>query len=257
MTNKDSRGTVINDKQNYLVINVTVKNKASKRGINLDRFRVMNKNNEFYYVTREYDNFVDLGKPYNGKDLDNLDDTTFILVYKVPKDLDSNKFVLYYPDVTKKVLLKKTKLKVQDVSKIEIVKETKVNEKMEFPTGNNLTITNVNLTNSTTYGAYSCSGNSCGPKDLPLSVSKGKILELSFTSDSFTGKSFVDFSSIYAKIKYKDTNGKNKQILVNSLVSNDYFGNYAYFRIPDDIAPSSKISLMFTFRDKRYVYNLI
>ena len=257
LTNKDSRGTVINDKQNYLVINVTVKNKASKRGINLDRFRVINKNNEFYYVTREYDNFVDLGKPYNGKDLDNLDDTTFILVYKVPKDLDSNKFVLYYPDVTKKVLLKKTKLKVQDVSKIEIVKETKVNEKMEFPTGNNLTITNVNLTNSTTYGAYSCSGNSCGPKDLPLSVSKGKILELSFTSDSFTGKSFVDFSSIYAKIKYKDTNGKNKQILVNSLVSNDYFGNYAYFRIPDDIAPSSKISLIFTFRDKRYVYNLI
>ena len=257
LTNKDSRGTVINDKQNYLVINVTVKNKASKRGINLDRFRVMNKNNEFHYVTREYDNFVDLGKPYNGKDLDNLDDTTFILVYKVPKDLDSNKFVLYYPDVTKKVLLKKTKLKVQDVSKIEIVKETKVNEKMEFPTGNNLTITNVNLTNSTTYGAYSCSGNSCGPKDLTLSISKGKILELSFTSDSFTGKSFVDFSSIYAKIKYKDTNGKNKQILVNSLVSNDYFGNYAYFRIPDDIAPSSKISLIFTFRDKRYVYNLI
>ena len=257
LTNKDSRGTVINDKQNYLVINVTVKNKASKRGINLDRFRVMNKNNEFHYVTREYDNFVDLGKPYNGKDLDNLDNTTFILVYKVPKDLDSNKFVLYYPDVTKKVLLKKTKLKVQDVSKIEIVKETKVNEKMEFPTGNNLTITNVNLTNSTTYGAYSCSGNSCGPKDLTLSISKGKILELSFTSDSFTGKSFVDFSSIYAKIKYKDTNGKNKQILVNSLVSNGYFGNYAYFRIPDDIAPSSKISLIFTFRDKRYVYNLI
>ena len=257
LTNKDSRGTVINDKQNYLVINVTVKNKASKRGINLDRFRVMNKNNEFHYVTREYDNFVDLGKPYNGKDLDNLDNTTFILVYKVPKDLDSNKFVLYYPDVTKKVLLKKTKLKVQDVSKIEIVKETKVNEKMEFPTGNNLTITNVNLTNSTTYGAYSCSGNSCGPKDLTLSISKGKILELSFTSDSFTGKSFVDFSSIYAKIKYKDTNGKNKQILVNSLVSNGYFGNYAYFRIPDDIAPSSKISLIFTFRDKQYVYNLI
>ena len=42
----------------------------SKRGINLDRFRVMNKNNEFHYVTREYDNFVDLGKAYNSKDLD-------------------------------------------------------------------------------------------------------------------------------------------------------------------------------------------
>ena len=92
---------------------------------------------------------------------------------------------------------------------------------------------------------------------MTLSVSNGKILELSFASDSFTGKSFVDFSSIYAKIRYEDTNGKSKQVLTNSLVSGDYFGNYAYFRIPDDIAPSSKISLVFTFRNKRYVYDLI
>ena len=44
------------------------------------------------------------------KDLDTFDSTTFILVYKVPKDIDSNKFVLYYPDVSNKVLLKKIKL---------------------------------------------------------------------------------------------------------------------------------------------------
>lgn len=257
LTNRDSRGTVINKKQNYLIINVTVKNNANKRTINLDRFRVMNKNNEFHYVTREYDNFVDLGSAYNNRDLDTGDETTFILVYKVPEDLDTNKYVLYYPNISDNIILRKIKLKVQDVNNIKTVSEVNANEKMNFPTGDNLTITNVNLTNSTTYGAYSCSGNSCGPKDLTLSISKGKILELSFTSDSFTGKSFVDFSSIYAKIKYKDTNGKNKQILVNSLVSNNYFGNYAYFRIPDDIAPSSKISLIFTFRDKRYVYNLI
>ena len=257
LTNKDSRGTVISDKQNYLVINVTVKNEASKRGINLDRFRIMNKNNEFHYVTREYENFADLGNAYNNKDLDTGDETTFILVYKIPKDLDSSKFVLYYPDVSNKVLLKKIKLNVQDVSDVKTVQEVNINETMKFPIGDNLTITNVNLTNSTTYGAYSCSGSSCGPRDLTLSVSSGKILELSFTSNSFTGESFVDFSSIYAKINYKNTNGENKQILTDSLVSLDYFGNYAYFRIPDDIDVSSKVSLEFTFRNKRYVYNLV
>ena len=257
LTNRDSRGTVINSKQYYLVLNVTVKNNATKRTINLDRFRVMNKNNEFHYVTREYDNFVDLGRAYNNRDLDTDKQTTFILVYKVPKDLDPNKYVLYYPNIDNDIILRKTKLKVQDVTDIETVKKVKVNEKLEFPTGDNLTITNANLTTSTTYGAYSCAGNSCGPKDLTLSVSNGKILELSFASDSFTGKSFVDFSSIYAKIRYEDTNGKSKQVLTNSLVSGDYFGNYVYFRILDDIAPSSKISLVFTFRNKRYVYDLI
>ena len=257
LTNKDSHGDIINKSKDYLVINVTVKNNASKRGINLDRFRVMNKSEEFHYVTREYDNFIDLGKPYNNKDLDTFDSTTFILVYKVPKDIDSNKFVLYYPDVSNKVLLKKIKLNIKDVSEIETVKETKLNEKMVFPTGDNITITSVNLTNSTTYGAYSCDSNSCGPRDLPLLVSSGKILEISFASNSFTGESFVDFSSIYATIRYKRNNGKDKEILTDSLVSRDYFGNYAYFKIPDDIDSSNKISLEFTFRNKRYIYNLI
>ncbi len=255
LTNKDSRGDIISNSY-YLIINVTVTNNSSKRTINLDRFRILNKSEEFHYVTKLYDNFTDLGSAYSGKELSNGESTTFILVYKVSSDLNLNKYVLYYSDFSDGFLLKKVKLSVNDVSEVEVVDEVSLNETLEFPTGDNITITSARLTTSTTYGTYSCSDNICGTRELDLSVSSGQILELSFTSDGFTGKSFVDFSSIYAKIEYENTSGENVEILTNSLVSNSY-GNYAYFKIPDDINISSNVKLIFTFRDEEYIYNLI
>ena len=255
LTNKDSHGDIIETGKNFLVINLTVKNNASKRNINLDRFRIMNRNNEYHYVTREYHNFTDLGSQYRGNDLDTGKEVTFILVYKIPDDVDTNKFTLYYPDVSNNVILKKVKLNVKDVNDVETVKEVKVNEKMSFPTNDDITITSVNLTTSTTYGTYSCTGNTCGPKDLPLTVTDGKILELAFASSTFNGKSFVDFSNIYAKIRYEDNNGKMHSIIPSSLV-NSYNGNYAYFSLPNDANNDGEVDLIFTFRNEQYIYNL-
>lgn len=252
LTSRDSRGDIISNKQYYLVVNVTVKNNASKRDINLDRFRVMNKNNEFHYVTREYDNFRDLGRGYNGKKLDTSDETTFILVYKVPTDLDKNKFVLYYSDVSSDILLKKIKLNVQDVTKLETKDEVKLTEKLTLPTKDTLVVTDFKLVNETTYSRYSCNDTGCATMELPLK-SNNKILEISFISNNFTGKSFVDFSSIYATINYEDNNGKMKSIEPYSLVNN-YNGNYAYFSIPNDVKDDAKIEMIFTFRNEQYIY---
>ncbi len=252
LTNRDSRGDIISDNQYYLVVNVTVKNNASKRDINLDRFRVMNKNNEFHYVAREYDNFKDLGKQYDGRKLDTGDDVTFILVYKVSTRLDIKKFVLYYSDVVSNVLLKKIKLNVRDVTKLETKAEAKKTEKLVFPTKDALTITNFKLVNETTYSRYSCSDMGCTIMELPLK-SNNKILELSFISNSFTGKSFVDFSNIYAKINYEDSNGNMKSIEPYSLLIN-YNGNFAYFSIPNDAKDDARIQMIFTFRNEQYIY---
>ena len=155
------------------------------------------------------------------------------------------------------MLLKKTKLSVQDVRDVKTKETFNLNDKATFPNDRNLTITRASLTDSITYSTYKCDEFSCGTKHVELTPPTGKVLELAFTSDYFTGKSFVDFSNIYAKIRYKDTNGKNKTIVTTNLVSSDYFGNYAYFRIPDDIASDSNISLIFTFRNERYVYIVI
>ena len=91
-------------------------------------------------------------------------------------------------------------------------------------------------------------------KDLPLTPASGKILELSFTSNNFTGESLVDFSKIYAKIKYENSKGKTRSIDINPLVTS-FNGNYAYFYIPNDIK-GNKVDLLFTFRAKRFLYHL-
>ena len=254
LTNRDSNGNVINENQYYLVVNFTVKNNASKRDINLDRFRVMNKSEEFHYATRLYDNFTDLGRAYDGRELNTGDSTTFILVYKVPKDLNASRYVLYYPDVTNGVLLRKVKLNVQDVTELETVNEVKITENLTFPSKDTLTITDYKIVNETTYSRYSCDDTGCGTRELPL-TSSNKILEISFSSNSFTGKSFVDFSLIYAKIRYEDNNGKTHSINPKSLISN-YNGNYAYFSLPNDVNTDGIIELIFTFRNEQYIYHL-
>ena len=260
LTDRESNGTIINkdSSYSYLVVNLTVSNKANSRTINIDRFRVMNKNNQFRYDSKSYDYFKDLGTSYDrNKKVKAGESVTFILVYKVDKSLDTNKFVLYYHDVTNNILLKKTKLNVKDVREVKTKQTYNLNDKAIFPNNRNLTITKASLTDSITYSTYKCDEFSCGTKDVEAKPPTGKILELAFTSNYFTGDSFVDFSNIYAKIKYKDTNGKTKRIVTTNLITSDYFGNYAYFRIPDDIAPDSNISLIFTFRNERYVYIVI
>ena len=99
LTDYDSNGNNITEGKSYsyLVVNVTVKNLVSRRTINIDRFRVMNRSNQFRTVSREYDNFKDLGNAYDRtKVLATGDEVTFILVYKVDKDLDASKYVMYY-----------------------------------------------------------------------------------------------------------------------------------------------------------------
>ena len=257
LTDYDSNGNNITEGKNYsyLVVNVTVKNLASKRSINIDRFRVMNRNNQFRNVSREYDNFADLGKPFDRtKELATGEEVTFILVYKVDKDLNPKKYVLYYPDVSKGVLLKKIKLSVKDVRELENIKEVSLNQNMEFPTKDTLTVTNFKVVDSTTYSRYTCT-NSCGIREQTLTaVGNNKILEIAFVSNNFTGQSFIDFSNLYATINYKNNSGETFNIAASSVIDN-YSGNYAYFSIPSDVDPNS-IELVFTFRDGKYVYKL-
>ena len=259
LTDRDSTGTIINSdaKYSYLVLNITIKNNiSSSRNVNIDRFRVMNKDNQFRYDSKSYDYFKDLGKGYDRTSyLGGGESTTFILVYKVDKDLETDKFVLYYHDVANNLLLKKTKLSVKDVRDVKTVKEVSLNEKINFKTDDSIIINSARITDTATYTRYSCDTKGCANKELTLDPVSGKILEIAFSSSDFTAKSFVDFSSIYAKIKYEDSSSKTKRITTTSLIDN-YNGNYAYFRIPDDIKEGSSVDLIFTFRDERYVYHL-
>ena len=254
LTNRDSKGDIISKSNNFLVVNVTVKNNSSKRSINLDRFRIMNKNEEFHYSTRLYGYFEDLGNSYDNRELSTNSAVTFILVYKVAKDLDVNKYVLYYPDLINDILLKKVKLDVKDVRKLETKDEVKLDETLNFPDKNTLQVTDYEINNYVTYTKYNCDNGFCGVKTLPLN-SNNKILKISFVSNNFTGQSFIDFSNIYAKIKYEDSDGKIHLIDAKSLL-NEFTGNYAYFSLPNDVNNEGRLELIFTFRNEQYIYHL-
>ena len=140
-------------------------------------------------------------------------------------------------------------------SHVKTVKEVSLNGEINFKTDDSIIINSARITDTAAYTRYSCDTKGCANKELTLDPVSGKILEIAFSSSDFTAKSFVDFSSIYAKIKYEDSSSKTKRITTTSLIDN-YNGNYAYFRIPDDIKEGSSVDLIFTFRDERYVYHL-
>ena len=120
LTERDTKGDYIKEdsKYAYMIVNMTVINQGKTRTMNIDRFRLMNKNQEFKY-TLKYDHFFsDLGKSYDNKEMKNKESKTFSLVFKVKKDLDPKLYVLYYQDLNDDLLIKKTKLKTQDLREI-------------------------------------------------------------------------------------------------------------------------------------------
>ena len=81
-------------------------------------------------------------------------------------------------------------------------------------------------------------------------------LTLSFISDSFDGSSFIDFLNRYAKINYKNQEGNLESMSATNVLKEAYLGNVVYLKLNSDINVNDKIDLVFTFRNKRYIYHI-
>lgn len=263
-TDKDYHGDVVSKDSDFVILDLTITNNASSRDVNFNRFHVMNGRNNYTQTYRTYSNdFQDLGTTLEKLTLNNGQSKRFIMIFKVDKDLDSNKFVLYYQEIeNNKPHLRKIKLKVDNLTKIEKQK-TKVLREEEILQLNSeeeasFSIEDYTFVTSTTYSTLACLKNhDCYKVDNPLSAKNGNvILQLFFTSDTFTGEEFVDFSMEYGKINYIDSKGENKSINVVDAVDKHYNGNYMYFDVPGDLQQASEIRLVYTIRNRKYVYRL-
>ena len=83
-----------------------------------------------------------------------------------------------------------------------------------------------------------------------------KILEISFSSDTFEAKNMIDFLHKYGKIVYKDSSGVEEEIEVESAVSRKYFGKIIYLKVPIEIEEAKEVKLLFTVRNRSYTYLL-
>lgn len=261
-TDKNYSGNVISKSSSFLIIDLNIKNNVAMREVNFNRFHVMNGVNNYSYTFNTYGKeFSDIGKTLDKKELKNGEEVNLIMVYKVDKKLDKNKFVLYYQELDNKPYLRKIKIDVEDLSKIVDMKVKSIGEEEKFSLGKStksVTFDSVDIGDSFTYSVQDCTNFSgCYTTSEEIAVdSSSKILKISFISDDFQGKEFIDFSVKYGKISYIDDKGNVKSISVVDAINEKYKGNYLYIKVPLEVLNAKEINISYTIRNKRYVYKI-
>lgn len=262
-TDKDYRGEVISEKNNFVVLDVTLTNHVQEREVNLNRFHVMNKTDNYSQTYRTYaTSFQDLGTTYEKITLSRDASRRFLLIYRVDKDLDPNRFVLYYQELdNNQPYLRKIKLNIEDLREIKSQETKTIGDEEVIAVGEDevsFSLEDYSIVSSTTYNTRTCpSRNNCYVASNNLSSKQDKlILQIFFSSNTFTGEDFVDFSMEYGKIDYIDNNGESHEVAIIDSVNRSYNGNYMYLDVPRDLQDASEIRLVYTVRNKEYIYRL-
>ena len=260
LTDKDYHGEVITKKSNFVVLDVSITNMAESRTIYTDYFHVKAGTCDFQPTDSTYaSEFIDMGKVMSSvTKVNNQETINFILIYKVNKNISKDKFVLYYQEKGGK--LRKIKLKVQDVSKIENVPEIDFGSEIELHIGNTdelITFDSHEYKDSVTYNYLSCSSQSCKNHEATYNAKEGsKILEISFASNEFESKNMIDFLNKYGKIIYKDSEGEERELKFTNSLGRTYLGKVLYLKVPTDLETSTDARFVFIVRNKKYEIKL-
>ncbi len=261
-TDKDYKGDVISKKNNFVIIDMTIKNNYQKREVNLSNFHVMNGVNNYAITAKTYENdFTDLGKTMDSvQELSRDASIRTIIIFRVDKKLSKNRFVLYYQELEGDNHLRKIKLNMTDLSEIKKHKTITAGESFTFnykDKEEEVIFEEFSIEDSITYKVRLCNSSKCEDNYTESKAKTNeKILSLSYSSLEIDGKNMVDFSTNYGKISYKDSEGQVKTIDLESAVSAKYYGKYLYLRVPAEIADSEEVNLVYTIRNNQYVCRL-
>ena len=258
-SDKNYAGEVISDDSAFVILDVNIKNNGNDRDINLKRFHIMNGVSNVTEESNIYgDYFKDLGKIYNGDEVRTGEEVSFIMVFRVPKELKAKRFVLFYQELDEKSKLRKIKLNIQDLSKIEKQKELKIGNSFELnikKTKEELSIDSVDISNSQLYTVKDCNMTECYTEKKQTTGDSGyKVMKIGFSSDTYEYKELIDFCTSYGKIEYIDSSNKTKVVNMTNQLRYSYLGKYVYLKVNDDVANSSNLKLIFIVRNKQYTY---
>ena len=260
-TDKDASGNIISEGSNFVVAEITVKNNSEPRKLDTGNFHLRAGTRDYGTTETTYaKEFADLGMCYSKvKELKRDESLTFIIVYKVDKKIRKGKFVLYYQEHGGIFKLRKIRLKIKDISKVDTPKTLKYGEFFDVPIykkEDSISIEEVQYLNEVTYRMNRCSG-ACSIETATYTVPRGyKIMAISFASDAYEAKNMIDFLKKYGRIDYKDSKGKTKTLDVSVAVNRDYLGKVIYLKVPDKFEENKNVQLTFTVRDKSYRYQL-
>lgn len=262
-TNKDYKGDVISKNNNFVIVNFTIKNN-SKESRNFDTSRFHLKASNLDYTTTESifgEEFYDLGKTYTTISKINQDEAiNFIIIYKVDSKINKDKFVLFFQEKDNKSILRKIKLKLIDLNETKQEEEYKIGDSVKIDILNkedDISIDSSTLVDSFDYSLRKCVVSQCySESTYYLSPDGSKTLILEFASNIWESTEIVDFLGKCAKIKYKDSDGMERELNINFAVKKNYFGKVSYITVPKEIENSDILQLIIKLRNRKIKYYL-
>ena len=260
-TDKDFNGNVISDKSNFIVIDLTIKNNDAPRTVYLENFHIKNGTKDYVTTNKTYSKeFRDLGNTYETtRELKRDEELDCIIVYKVDKNLNKNRFVLYYQEGSG--YLRKIKLNTKDLSNMEDVKKLELGDEIDLGFRNNsdvISFNEVDISEKEEYTFKSCGMSGCGSKRGELVLNgNNRILRIDFGSEVWEAKNMIDFIENYGKIVYKDSNNEKVVLKVDNPISTTYYGKSIFLRVPVELENAKEVSFELIVRNKQYIYKLI
>ena len=259
-TNKDYTGNVITKKNDFVIANVEIQNNSESRTVKMENFHLKNGTHDYTSTRETYrSKFDDLGNTFDSvKELKRDEKTSFIIIYRVDKDLDKDRFVMYYQE--EDGYLRKIKIKVDDISEISKPKKLSLGDMMEFDIANNpdtISFDYIELTKEADYKAKVCERRNCIIDDKTAKAPSGsQILMVDFGSEVYSSVKMLNYVKKYGKLVYVDSEKIEKTIDIESVVSENYYGKTLYLKVPAEVTPEDKLSFEFIIRNKSYDYKL-
>lgn len=262
-TDKDYRGDVVAKNSDFVIIDLSVTNHSAMRKMYIDNFHLKNDSHDYVTTQTSYaKEFQDFGDPYESvKELKNGETFRFIIIYKVEKGLNLNKYNLFYQENN---YLRKIKLKVKNYSQIKDAGTFKLGDDFEFNMKNKkqmISFDYFEFYDSVDYSIRSCNSSACFINNLNyVAPQDKKVLKIDFASTSFEGKDMVDFSNDYGKIVYIDNSeGENEEVELEFKYpfSKKATGKILYTLVPLEVESTSSLKIIYTIRNKKYVYQLV
>lgn len=265
ITDKDASGNIIEKGNKFVIVVATIKNKSNKKqNPNFSRYHLMNKNtnntNTIYYD----DDFKDIGKGISSDNNIQANQTKkFMLVYKVPKELENKHFALYYQEYNGKneTHLRKIKINYKDVSKVAESKNYNMEEEIIFKLLNNtekeIVFNTATFNDAVEYNKYTCDGINCLIETFSQNAQNNKkILKIEFFSSDFEGKEFIDFTKRYGIIKYVDNDNKKHTETIESAINSEYEGKEIYILTSKEVEAAKEVYIDYKIRDKEYTVKI-
>ena len=258
-TDKDYNGNIIQKKSNFVIVDLTIKNNAQPRKIYLENFHIKNGVKDYVTTRKTFETeFKDLGNTLTStRELKRDEELDCIIVYKVDKNLNKNRFILYYQEQN---YLRKIKLKVKDIGKVDDTIKLSLDDELNVGFRKNsdeVVFTNYLIVENAKYTTRkkSVTGTSLTEHDLVID-GDNRILVLEFSSNVWEAKNMIDFLENYGKLNYKDSEGNEETISIEDPIKKTYYGKSVYLKVPVELENAEELSLELTIRNKHYIYKI-